>query len=161
MWLLCSSFVPAVLCVRLRVCVRSCVCLSVCVLAVCPLSSYLCVCVSVCRRLVDLADLSAALDRKPRAQSLTKSLSSSLHIVNLSGQTLIDNRTLSTRSASGRFSTAALMGAPVSTGKWYFEVTTVNNELMQVRACVRVFADQPVAQAESHKRTTVRCFVGC
>jgi hypothetical protein len=82
---------------------------------------------------------SLAIEDVRRGQELAGAsvglLTAGLSLITLSGKTAVDQTKLETRRAEHRFSTVALMGAAVTSGRWYLEITVFSGQLMQVRRC--------------------------
>lgn len=110
---------------------------------------------------MDLTDLLAFTQRSPPVVAGLRALSSGFRLVTLAGRTQNDDTSLTTRSASGRFSTVALLGAVVGSGKWYLELTVRNSEMMQVAiaSCAMCVLWAFVLIVGSRKRIVCDCGV--
>lgn len=65
--------------------------------------------------------------------TLRRLLHHGLHIVPLASSCSVDNHSREARRTSGQFCSVAALGAPVKAGKWFYEVTILSKDLMQVR----------------------------
>jgi hypothetical protein len=80
-----------------------------------------------------------ALQVQPKAKPAAAADSSTLlshgfRLLPVASSAVVDQSTFDVRRSLKGFATVAVVGAPVYSGKWFYEATVLNKDLMQVRA---------------------------